>query len=71
MFGPPGLSHFEAKNVILQNQEVPLYILMTVYTGFTKLIEHITNVHNTMGFHFPGIYLVLIDPLGPEVFNDI
>merc|ERR1712240_711172 len=31
MFGPPGLSHFEAKNVILQNQEVPLYILTTVY----------------------------------------
>ena len=31
MFGPPGLSHFEAKNAILQNLEVPLYILMTVY----------------------------------------
>ena len=31
MFGPPGLSHFEAKNVILQNQEVLLYFLTTVY----------------------------------------
>ena len=31
MFGPPGLSHSEAKNVILQNLEVLLYILMTVY----------------------------------------
>ena len=36
MFGPPGLSHFEAKNVILQNQEVPLYILTTVYVAYVS-----------------------------------
>ena len=42
-----------------------------LYTGFTKLIDLVTNVHNTKGYHFPGIYLVLIEPLGPAVFNDI
>ena len=31
MFGSSGLSNFEAKDVILQNLEVLLYILMTVY----------------------------------------
>ena len=40
-------------------------------TGFTKMNDLVTNVHNTMGIHFPGIYLVLIDPLGPADFNDI
>ena len=44
MFAPPGFSHFEAKNVILQNQEVPLYILTTVYIYmyiYTNTATHI------------------------------
>ena len=63
------ISQYGFKNPLALTSADMIYIY--IYTGFTKLIEHITNVHNTMGFHFPGIYLVLIDPLGPEVFNDI
>ena len=36
-------------------------------TGFTRMIEHITNVHNIKDIYVTGLLLCAIDPLHMQI----
>ena len=43
------------------------FINNKIYTGFTRMIEHITNVHNIKDIYVTGLLLCAIDPLHMQI----
>ena len=60
MFGPPGLSQFEAKNVILQTQEFLLYILMTVYCIFRDVFSLLVFISRVLFLNYVNKMIQII-----------
>ena len=42
-------------------------VQIVIYTGFTRMIEHITNVHNIKDIYVTGLLLCAIDPLHMQI----
>ena len=60
MFGPPGLSQFEAKNVILQTQEFLFYILMTVYCIFRDVFSLLVFISRVLFLNYVNKMIQMI-----------